>query len=451
MRYLMSERTAQFVRGLMQDAQTPKSVAAGPAKRIRSDAVVEDSFAHPFELRWAASAGEGGAGAWIIWLPEGALVRDGVSVDLTGELTAAANYPAGWWDISSVFADGDVPELFKLYLDLTGGTFGTGTEEMTSPVLIAEVADKLVKGVVESALVVSEAPPRPFDLQTLVEESGAETVTKRKIVRCTFRNMGTRVELEDYELPELTAADSVVVAWEVPADTVLTAENWNDFWSVKLDSEVAAEEGVSIIKIKLYDFDDAGNVLVDYRDADINNDVGFKDNNTIADNDPPNAGRFNMSLHLKGFYGTERDLSTAPAAFDVLVRTTPEGGDTPQLCYVPWDVLEDSGGGSSGDEEDEDVDPSTGSFAYDRKNQRILGGVVMVGRRAYYVAGMDATDGSYRVKITFNAMGGVSLVLELGDGFESPSGSTSYIPVMMLRGGKVTADYRGAFVVPAYD
>lgn len=182
MRYLMSERTAQFVRGLMQDAQTPESVAAGPAKRTRSDAVVEDSFAHPFELRWAASAGEstGGApkGAWIIWLPKGSLVVDGSEVDFS-TLTAANGYPVGWYDLTESFGDGEVPEEFELFLQPGAkAEFGIDKSKLTDPVLVASVKGKMVKGVVESALVFSAGAPHPWELRRFYDEvpDGGEPV-----------------------------------------------------------------------------------------------------------------------------------------------------------------------------------------------------------------------------------------------------------------------------------
>jgi hypothetical protein len=189
MRYLMSERTAQFVRGLMQDAQTPESVAAGPAKRTRSDAVVEDSFAHPFELRWAASSGEstGGApkGAWIIWLPKGSLVVDGSEVDFS-TLAAASGYPAGWYDLTDSFGDGEVPEEFDLYLQPGAkAEFGIDKSKLTDPVLVASVKGKMVKGVVESALVFSASgAPHPWELRRFVKEpetSGGEPVVEWRV------------------------------------------------------------------------------------------------------------------------------------------------------------------------------------------------------------------------------------------------------------------------------
>jgi hypothetical protein len=174
MRYLMSERTAQFVRGLMQDAQTPESVAAGPAKRTRSDAVVEDSFAHPFELRWAASAGDasGGSpkGAWIIWLPKGSLVVDGVEAS-TDDLTAANGYPDGWYDLTDIFGEAEAPEEFDLFLDVGAKVkFAVERDSATNPVLIAQVKGKAVKGVVESAIVTAFGAPVPWELRRFYDE-----------------------------------------------------------------------------------------------------------------------------------------------------------------------------------------------------------------------------------------------------------------------------------------
>ncbi len=89
----------------------------------------------------------------------------------------------------------------------------------------------------------------------------------------------------------------------------------------------------------------------------------------------------------------------------------------------------------------------SGSFSY--FGGRIHDGCVTVGRRPLLVSGMDAVEGAFRVRVTLGE--DPKAVLEAGDGFEGPSGDDCYIPVMTLSGGKVTADYRGSFVVPAYE
>lgn len=482
MKYFIGEQTAQYLRESMAAARGVQSVQGGAMRRGQSMNAVVDEYPHPYELRWAASSGETDAGgepkgAWIIWLPAGCLVIDGETVDVQSQLTTANGYPAGWYDLTSIFEDGEAPESFDLYLDAEPGAplFGIEKEDLVSPVLIAQVAGVgKVKGVVESALVYGEGAKKPFDIVAERVSVDNEEKVVRKVVRCTFRHMGTAVELEDFTLPdEWSGSDTLVLARRIPSGTILTSENWNTFWSVALKSQIPAESsGEMIDTIRLYDFDYDGNIEVDYRDADVNLDWGFKDNNTIADNDPTGAGRFNMGLHLKQFYGTERDLAHAPAVFDVLVRYSATTGGTPGLYYMPRKQLEEiissssSGSGSgSGSGEDPGEDPGEepgeeeptvvpsmcGSFAYDSENKRIRDGAVMVGRQAYLVHGIDATNGLYRVKVAFGQTGGVTCTLELGDGFMPPTDSESYIPVMELSYGEVVADWRGGFVVPAYD
>ena len=146
--------------------------------RIDGDAahmVDEGGFEHPYKLTYAASAGAvdeqtGEAdGAWIIWLPDGCLVIDGEAVDLTSGMTAANNYPSGWYDITDVF-DGNDPDDFDLYLDASKDDpkFVIDPDDAENPVLIASVDGKAVKGVVESALVFSkggDGAPFPWELR----------------------------------------------------------------------------------------------------------------------------------------------------------------------------------------------------------------------------------------------------------------------------------------------
>ena len=338
--------------------------------RIEGDAahVVDDGgFEHPYKLTYAASAGAvdeqtgAAAGAWIIWLPPGCLVIDGETVDLTANMTAANNYPAGWYDLTEIF-DGTDPDDFDLYLDASKDDpkFVTAQEDAENPVLIAKVNGKAVKGVVESALVFSKGGnKKPFDIVT--EE--VEGTAARKVVRCRFRNFGMPVTLQDFTLPaEPSAADSLLLLWTVPAETVLTQDNYNSFWALAMESTVPSEVSGVSLSIKLYDFDASGNVVCDYRDAAVSSDLGLKDNNTIADNDPANAGMFNMALHLKGFYGTARNLSAVPNNFDMLVRTTPSGGTTPGLFYITKLALLNwlaGGGGGGGGGSGGDDDPGT--------------------------------------------------------------------------------------------
>ena len=71
-KYLMSERTAAWVRSLME--RKAPAAASGATRGGRPAFAVEDEFANPFEVRFADSLGSGepksdNSGKFIIWLP----------------------------------------------------------------------------------------------------------------------------------------------------------------------------------------------------------------------------------------------------------------------------------------------------------------------------------------------------------------------------------------------
>lgn len=100
-KYLMSERTAAWVRSQME-RRAPAS-AAGVTRGVSSSFAVEDEFAYPYAVQWAQSVNSG-EGGWIIWLPGDALlVVDGQAVDVRNGLEAAGgDYPDGWYLLGGV-------------------------------------------------------------------------------------------------------------------------------------------------------------------------------------------------------------------------------------------------------------------------------------------------------------------------------------------------------------
>ena len=100
------------------------------------------------------------------------------------------------------------------------------------------------------------------------------------------------------------------------------------------------------------------------------------------------------------------------------------------------------------------VAATSGSFAY---SGGVIGaGAVTVGRQAYKVneSGTAAGSGNWRVKVELSPSGvEPTITVESGDGFAAPpSGTTSYFPLYELDSdGNVVHDWRGTFVVPAYE
>ena len=82
-------------------------------------------------------------------------------------------------------------------------------------------------------------------------------------------------------------------------------------------------------------------------------------------------------------------------------------------------------------------------------------GGVMVGRKWVGATGTGsgkAINVTYSVKITLSASGASAEVVSGVSVGASPSGNVSYIPIYTIGSdGKISADYRGAFVVPAYE
>ena len=182
MRYVLSESSMRFLRGLQQ-GRAPAS-STGETRRTRAMSIQDDAYAHPFEVRWATSAN-----GWIIWLPsESCLVLDGQPVDIVSELDAAGGeYPAGWYKLG--LAEGAT----SVYLNLTlpGGEEGAEEEQEPSAefsneegsgdnvwsILVATMSGKAVRQTVDSALLIGGAAGvRSLnDLQGDLELVGDET------------------------------------------------------------------------------------------------------------------------------------------------------------------------------------------------------------------------------------------------------------------------------------
>lgn len=127
-RYYLGEAGVRKLRALMN--------GRGESGAVRGSVpglALEDDFAHPFTVQWAASAGD--SGAWLIWLPTSDLVMFGSdAIDVTEDLEeAGGDYPSGWYvlpdDVLGASSGGD------LYLKVT---HIPGEDEEDEPTLSAE-------------------------------------------------------------------------------------------------------------------------------------------------------------------------------------------------------------------------------------------------------------------------------------------------------------------------
>ena len=142
----------------------------------------ERGFEAPYTIRWAQSENSG-SGAWLIWLPSETLLMVGsAAVDPSAELTAAQDYPDGWYvlDFLSSSSGGDI------YLNVHQPKEGDPTanfadepdtpedDETVTPILVATTSvdsstgERQVKQFVFSTITIGgngETVPIPWDLK----------------------------------------------------------------------------------------------------------------------------------------------------------------------------------------------------------------------------------------------------------------------------------------------
>ena len=99
------------------------------------------------------------------------------------------------------------------------------------------------------------------------------------------------------------------------------------------------------------------------------------------------------------------------------------------------------GGGSGG---------GGGMFAWDETTRTMGAGGAMVGRTWVAATGTGSkSDGSYYLCVTFGSGGSVTAAVSASSG--ATTDTVCYIPIYTIADGKISADYRGAFVVPCWE
>lgn len=96
-----------------------------------------------------------------------------------------------------------------------------------------------------------------------------------------------------------------------------------------------------------------------------------------------------------------------------------------------------------------------GMFQWTSSTQTIGAGGCMVGRKWYTCTtgtGSNKGDGLYQLKVSINSSGNVSLEVLIESTLgKAPTTTECWIPIYLIANGQIDVDYRGAFVVPAFD
>ena len=196
------------------------------------------------------------------------------------------------------------------------------------------------------------------------------------------------------------------------------------------------------------------------------------------------VGKLSSEFHLKHFHDRENDLSVGQIVsgdkppvwmvkdYDLLVRhrgqTSPTNtGYVNELFYICLQDLVDSlsGNNTSSDGGQDEIEPDqlssipvAGMFAWTESTKTIGPGGCMVGRQWYTCTngiGSGKLDGLYQLKVTMHPDNATLMVVSDAPLGKAPTANQNsaetWIPIYQIVNGKIAADYRGAFVVPAYE
>lgn len=125
-KFLLGPNAARFLHEQMNAAGIGKDGTG------RSRGVYEVEYADPFTVRWSQQQNEN-EGAWIVWIPEGALLVEGMPADIS-DFVPADGYPEGWYLIEDI--EDDAEELYLL-IDGDGVVKIAGEIEDNSVIAVA--------------------------------------------------------------------------------------------------------------------------------------------------------------------------------------------------------------------------------------------------------------------------------------------------------------------------
>ena len=376
---------------------------------------------------------------------------------------------------------------------------------------IAQVENYRSKPNVKSSLILDDTRDKPFDLVKDQEYEG--TGIQWFMKNCIFEVGGKTVKVDGGIKGPIQPKLSTSSEWyalRLVRFSKSTQEG-EDGWGIdrikingytmdeivaalnKLDiEELITSNEVLPIKAKavypLYIQSSLGGIVYDLRDSWYNIDAGRADEKSVAltgDALSSSIEKLSSEYHLNHFHDRENDLSVGQIQsgdkppvwlvkdYDLLVRhrgqTSPtNNGYVNELFYICLQDLVDSLSGnniSSGGSQDDEIEPDqlssipvAGMFAWTESTKTIGPGGCMVGRQWYTCTngiGSGKLDGLYQLKVTMHPDNATLMVVSDAPLGKAPTANQNYaetwIPIYQIVDGKIAADYRGAFVVPAYE
>ena len=372
---------------------------------------------------------------------------------------------------------------------------------------IAQVDNYRSKPNVKSTLMLDNTRKRPFDLVSFKDEAHDKGLSWN-MTNCYFEVGGKAVQINNGVVGpifplENTSNDSCLrlvkfstsgsseneYQWGIDRIEIERGQQLVDAISKLEIGELISNGSATGVEVKavypLYVQAIDGGIIYDLRDAWYNIGVDSADEKSVAltgDTLSSSIEQLSSEYHLNHFHDRENDLSVGQILsgenppiwmvddYDLLVRhrgqTNPNGEYANELHYLCLQDLVDnlsSGTLSGGNQDEIEPDqlssiPVAGMFAWTESTKTIGPGGCMVGRQWYTCTngiGSGKLDGLYQLKVTMNPSNATLMVVSDAPLGKAPTSNQNYaetwIPIYQIVDGKISADYRGAFVVPAYE
>ena len=396
------------------------------------------------------------------------------------------------------------------YMSLSGQDSDTVWAEK-NVVLVTQVENYRSKPNVKSNLMLNDTSYKPFDIAKDNEYKGVGN--SLYMLNCIFEYCGKTEKVNDGKVigPIHPKLDNEVVLYALRL--VRFSKNAQteseDTWGIdriRIDSldmneiiaalnkmeieELVSSNEVLPTKAKavypLYIQNSLGSIVSDLRHAWYNIGVDSADEKSVAltgDALSSSIEQLSSEYHLNHFHDRENDLSVGQILsgenppiwmvndYDLLVRhrgqTSPtNNGYANELHYLCLqDLVDNLSSGTSHDGSQDEIEPDqlssipvAGMFAWTESTKTIGPGGCMVGRQWYTCTngiGSGKLDGLYQLKVTMHPGNATLMVVSNAPLGQAPTSNQNYaetwIPIYQIVDGKIAADYRGAFVVPAYE
>lgn len=392
-KYVLGDEGARKFKQLLQ-----KDLAAGSSQRYGRSPALDNAYPHPYEVRWSNSllSTDGESGGYMIWLPDHCFYVNLSAINTT-------DFPQ--------IDDGDIEPL----------SGGNNWYKLTP-----------------TALSTNSPWPNEFDIWVNFILSCDASLSGP-----TFSSLS--ICPEDYDEDDIRGL-------KFGSIHIAHIKDYRPIQSVKSAIVIGGDN-------KQYEADEKSIALT-------------------GDVFPNSLSSLSSEYHLHHFHDNINDLSISTIIsgenpptwmledYDMVIRHRGEtgaqtSGYVNELYYLCLQDLvqhlsSSGGGGSSGEITPEQLSaiPSPGMFAWTPKTRTMGPGGVMVGRQWINANGTGSgkADALYSVKVTFTNGGGASVeVVSNASLGQVPTDTQTYIPIYQIQDGMIVADYRGAFVVPAYD